>query len=233
MSCQLSGVNIDLNREIVEGSGNLKSETRAVQDVERVSLEDFGDLTIIQGETEGLTIEADDNLLPYIQSEMKGRELVLKFRDGYELTTDATIRYTLRVKTLSRVAVAGAANVTADALNTGDIALNVAGAGNIKIADLKAQNLRCESSGTGNFDLKGKVNSQTLTINGAGNYTAGDLESKEGTVTINGTGNVTMWTVDQLNVTINGFGSVNYYGSPRVSESITGGGSVKDLGEHR
>lgn len=233
MSCRFGSVNVDLNRETIEGSGTLKTETRDVSGIERVSLQDFGDLVIIQGDSEGLSIEADDNLLPYLQTEMNGRELVLKVKDGYELTTDATIRYTLKVKNLNRVSVAGAGNVSAEKLNVGDLALKVDGSGNIEIADLQAANLRSEANGTGNFDMKGKVASQTLTITGAGNYACGDLESKESSVTINGAGNVTMWVVEKLDITINGFGNVNYYGSPRVSQNIAGGGGVKDLGVHQ
>jgi len=233
MSCRFGSVNVELNRQTIDASGNLKTETREVSEVERITLEDFGDLTIIQGDTESLSIEADDNLFPYLQSEMRGRELVLKVKDGYEVTTDATIRYTLKVKNLNRIALAGAGNVTAEKLNVGDLALIVEGSGNIRIADLQAKSLRSEASGTGNFDLKGKVDSQTLTITGAGNYACGDLQSEEGTVTINGAGNVTIWTVEKLDITINGFGNVNYYGNPRVSQTITGGGGVKDLGEHQ
>jgi len=232
MSCQFGSVNVNLNREMIDPSGTLKTETREISGVERVSLQDFGDLTILQGDSESLSIEADDNLLPYLQTEVNGQELVLKIKDGYEFTNEATIHYTLKVKNLNRVSVAGAGNVTAEKLSVGDMALNIAGSGNIKIADLQAANLRSDASGTGNFDLKGKVASQALTINGAGNYACGDLQSDEGTVTINGAGNVTVWVVNKLDITVNGFGNVNYYGSPRVSQNITGGGGVKDLGAH-
>lgn len=231
MSCRVANIRIDSER--IHGSGTLKTETREVSNIERISLEDIGDLTIVQGDKEGLTVEADDNLLQYIETNMRGRELELKLKDGYQVSSDSTIRYKLTVKNLNRVSVAGAGNVTAEKLKVGDLALNVAGAGNVDIADLQAGDLRAEMSGSGNFNLKGKVDSQDLTINGAGNYTAGDLESKTAKVTINGAGNVTLWAVDDLNIRISGFGDVKYYGSPDVTQSITGGGGVKSLGSHK
>lgn len=229
MSCRFGNIRID--RERINGSGNLKTETREVSNVERVALEDIGDLTIIQGDTEGLTVEADDNILQYIETEMRGRELVLKVQDGYQVSSNPTIRYTLRVKNLNRISVAGAGNVEAESLEVGDLNLDVAGAGNVNLSNLQADRLTAETSGSGNFNLDGKVASQNIIITGAGNYSAGALESGSADVTITGAGNVTVWAVDELDIRINGFGDVSYYGSPEVSQSITGGGAVKSLGQ--
>lgn len=231
MSCQL--LNVSVSRSTLVGSGNLKTETRQVSNIERVALEQKGDLTIIQGSTESLKVEADDNLLPYIETKMIGRELKLKIKDTYDVSGSSTIRYTLTVKNLDRITVAGAGNVTAEKLTGGDLGMNVSGSGNIKIADLQGSALRIDTSGTGNFDLKGKVKTQVITINGAGNYTAGDLQSSEAEIIINGAGNATLWADDKLKVQINGFGNVNYYGKPTVTQNIAGGGGVKSLGEHK
>jgi hypothetical protein len=229
MSCRFSA---GLNRQNIQGSGNLKTEQRAVSDIERVSLEGLGDVTVIQGNEEALTVEADDNILPYIETFMRGRELVLKTKDGYNFTNHVTVRYTLKVKSLNAVSISGAGNMTAEKLNVGDLNLSISGAGNMKIADLQAQDLRAAASGSGNYDLKGKVKSQTITISGIGNYTAGDLQSDSANITISGSGNATLWVNDTLDIRIAGFGNVNYYGKPSISQSISGGGGVKGLGMH-
>lgn len=230
MSCRIN--NLTITSETLKGSGALKTETRSVSDVERVSLENMGDLTVVQSDTEGLTVEADDNLLPYIITEMSGRELRLRIKTGYNVTS-GTIHYTLKVKTLSRISVAGAGKVTADKLSVGDLALNVAGSGNVKIGQLQGNDLTVHSSGAGDFDIQGKVKTQEITITGAGNYKGSDLQSDEGTVTISGAGDVTIWAASKLDIRITGFGNVNYYGSPKLSQTITGGGGVKSLGAHK
>jgi len=100
----------------------------------------------------------------------------------------------------------------------------------MKIDDLQAEDLTARTSGSGNFDLKGEVKTQRVTINGAGNYTAPDLKSAEAEATISGAGNIEVWATDKLDVKVTGVGNVSYYGQPAVSQSITGGGSVKGLG---
>ena len=227
MSC---GFNVNFNGRRIEGSGNAKTETREVSNIERVSMEGEGDLTIIQGDEESLTVEADDNLLPYIETRMDGRELVLTIKDGYSIDTRTKIRYTLKLKEVNRIAVSGAGDVSADSLKVGDLALEISGAGDMRINDLQAEDLTTRTSGSGNFELKGKVKTQQITINGAGNYTAGELESTEAEATISGAGNVVVWATDTLDVKVTGVGNVSYYGKPSVSQSITGGGSVNGLG---
>lgn len=224
---------IDLNRDRVVGSGDVVSEEREVRDVERVSLTYVGELTIIQGDEEGLTIEADDNLLRHIETEMRGHELVIGVDENIELETDNPIRYTLRVKTLSDISISGMANVFAETLDTGDLSLGISGSGNITIEALNADDLRLRASGSGNFDLAGEVATQDISITGSGNVKAGDLASRQAEVTISGAGNATLWVSEGLDIRVTGIGNIDYYGHPEVSQSITGGGEVNSLGEHR
>ena len=50
---------------VVTGSGQVGSETPPVSGFTGVSLTDVGEGIVEQGESESLTIEADDNVLPF------------------------------------------------------------------------------------------------------------------------------------------------------------------------
>lgn len=231
MACRLSGINI--NRTVITGSGDTKTEERSVKDVERVSLRESGDMTIIQGDEEGLTVEADENILPYLVTRMEGHELVIETKNGVILRDVKDIHYTLKVKSLKEISVSGSGNVTSETLDLDDLAVSVTGAGNVNFPDLAARNLTIKVSGSGNFDLAGQVDTQDITITGSGNYRASDLQSKEAQVAISGSGDVTVWATDSIDARITGFGNIRYYGNPSVSQSITGGGTVKGEGDHK
>src|SRR5918998_1436697 len=62
---------------LLTGSGTVRSEARPVGAFDEVELAGVGTLTITQGPQESLTIEAEDNLLPQIRGEVRGRRLVL------------------------------------------------------------------------------------------------------------------------------------------------------------
>lgn len=59
------------------GSGNLITEEREVSDFDRVELASDGELMLTQGGSESLIIEAEDNVMSYITSEVRGGTLVL------------------------------------------------------------------------------------------------------------------------------------------------------------
>lgn len=227
ISCRFGSVN--LGRERVVGSGDLASEERSAENIERISLRGSGQVIVIQGAEEGVTVEADDNLLPYIETEMEGRELVLKIRDGVSVNTRNEIQYTVRVKNVSQVSISGSGDVTAGTLETDDLTLEISGSGNINVDTLAVDSLTVRISGSGNLNLGGTTREQDVTISGSGNYDAAELTSQRAAITINGAGDMTVWAEEELDIRITGSGTVRYYGSPTITQRITGGGTVQSL----
>ena len=61
----------------VQGSGKIVTKTVEVSNFDSVSLEGSGDVYVEQGQTESLTIEADDNIQPLLETKVSGKELIL------------------------------------------------------------------------------------------------------------------------------------------------------------
>ncbi len=232
MACQI-GIPAFMNRETVRGSGVTKSEDRSVSGFDRIALSGAGDLHITQGSEEKLTVEADDNLLPYITTEVVSNELRIGFKDTANVIPLKDIRFDLTVKNLNNLSISGAGNVQADALKSSTLGLDISGAGKVDMKGLDIQTLTVKSSGAGTFDLAGIANKQTVTLSGTGNYQAGDLKSQTASIVVSGAGNSTLWVMESLNVQISGLGKVDYYGSATVDQQISGAGTVKNLGDHK
>lgn len=221
---------INLGFNMVRGSGNVVSEERAVSGFDKVSLQGSGDIFLEQGSEEGLTIEADDNLMQYITTEVRNGELVIAFKDNVSVQTSRDIRYYLKVKDLSNVSISGSGDIIAESFETSALRLSISGSGNVNIDDLDVTTLTIQSSGSGNFELNGTAGTADVTISGSGKYIAGDLETNDTSITIGGSGEARVWAKNNLKVQISGSGDVNYYGSPSVSQSISGSGDVNSLG---
>ncbi len=219
-----------INRQTVNGNGNLKTESRSVSGFDQVSLSGMGDVYITQGSEEKLSIEAEENLLPYITTEVVGSELRIGFKNNVNVIPHKGIRFDLTLKNLKSLAVSGAANVNSDALKSDSLNLNVSGAGKVTFKGLALNSLDVNSSGAGAFSLAGTATQQNVTISGTGNYDARDLKSTTASMTVSGAGNSTLWVTDRLNVHISGLGKVDYYGSPSVTQEISGAGKVNSLG---
>ncbi len=219
---------------IVSGSGELTSETREVHDFERVELSGVGTLYLTQGAEENLRIEAEDNVLPKIETRVRGNTLEIGFGDrdwSNIIQPTKPIKYFLTVKNIDSVSISGAGKVVAESLETTELALNSSGAGDIEIDHLAAKSLNVSLSGAGNCELAGEVSNQVISISGAGNYQASDLQSQVTSVAVSGMGSVDLWVEDALDVAISGAGSVKYYGRPTITQDISGAGDVTSLGE--
>jgi hypothetical protein len=218
---------------VVRGSGIVVSEARQVSGFNAVSFSGMGEIVITQGQSESLTVEAEDNILPQIKTEIRNGTLSIGFkREKWQDWVNPTkpIKFSLSVKDLSSIESSGLGNVQASGLKAGKFTLKLTGAGNLKIEHLDCTSVSSTLAGAGSIELSGTTVDQTASLSGLGSYRAGDLASDKAKVTVSGAGSATVWPSESLEVTISGAGSINYYGSPSVQKTITGVGSVKSLG---
>ncbi len=218
-----------INLPIEQGSGHVVTESRSVSGFDRVVLSGIGDVTITQGEVESLEIQAEDNVIPHIQTVVQDGTLQISF-DRKAIVPTKSIKFNLTMPTVHGLETKGVSNIQSDKLNTDTLDLGISGTGNIDLHNLTADQVAVNVSGAGNLTADGKVGGQKITLSGAGNYDGQDLQSKTADVTISGLGKVTVWVSDALDVTISGTGGVDYYGSPRVTQQISGLGRLNHAG---
>jgi len=211
----------------VRGTGDMTSEEREVGDFSAVDLAGIGTVSVEFGDETALRIEAEENLLPYLESEVEGNTLTLGIREGVNALPTQGIFYYLTVRDLEEITVSGLGNMDVPRLEGTTTAVNITGGGDINIEELSAKNLTVEISGLGDLTIAGgEVADQNVTITGGGNYNARELASEAANITITGLGSAAVWTRDALNASISGGGSVRYVGRPQVTKNITGLGEV-------
>ncbi|UCC88848.1 MAG: DUF2807 domain-containing protein [Anaerolineales bacterium] len=215
----------------IRGSGNVVTEEREVSGFDSVALSAFGEVIISQGDDESLTIETDDNLMPYIQTEVRNGTLELGWARNIVPVPSRSLVFRVSVKELVALNSSGAGRFEIDELDTDRLNVNLSGAGDIKINSLTATDLAITVSGAGNVEVAGAVETQEISLSGLGNYVAPDLESQAATVRISGAGDTSIWVQDSLDVVISGAGNVDYFGSPQVTKEISGVGGVTSRGD--
>ncbi len=219
---------------IVRGSGDVVTVKREVSNFDKVSLSGVGTLYITVGDEESLKIEAEDNVLPYIETRVWGSTLNIGFKDqrlNTAVQPTRQIRYYLTVTDLESLDLSGAGHIEVDNINTSEMQISTSGAGKIEIEKLTAKVLTMEISGTGNCRInEGQVDEQSLQISGAGEYQAQNLQSQIADIEISGLGSARVWVEESLMVEISGTGSVNYYGRPSISQDVSGAGTIQSLG---
>lgn len=217
-----------INRRI-EGSGNIISEERRVSGFDKLTLSGIGEISIQQGDEESLTVTTDDNIMPYVRSEVRNNTLVLDLGEtGWDRSYNPSdgIHFDLVVKDLNRINNSGAGSMEMDALETESLTLDLSGVGSIEISDLTANELVIRQSGAGTVFVSGQVEGQELNHSGVGSYHAADLESKTGLISISGAGSATVWVTENLDIKISGLGNVIYYGNPSITQDVSGLGKL-------
>ena len=210
----------------MQGSGNVKTEVRQVSGFTQVKLSGIGSLAIAQTGTEGLTVSAEDNLLPLINTDVEGSVLDIHLQANVSLQPTKPIIFLLSVKDLTNITLSGAGTVSAQQFKTNTLEVDQSGAGDVMLAGLQLSNFTAKLSGAGSLTASGTTNSQTITASGVGSYKAQQLQSATAKVTLSGVGNATVRVSQSLDITISGVGSLTYYGDPTVTQHITGLGKV-------
>lgn len=219
----------------VVGSGHVVSETRAVRDFHGVELSSSGDVIVTQGDTEGLVVEAEDNILPLLATAVgKDGILHLGFKEhAGSVSTSKTIVFKVAAKTMDAFSIGGSGSIKSASLTTDHLNIEVPGSGDVAVAALKANAVKAGIDGSGSITLIGEVHTQRLTCDGSGKYLARDLKTADTTVEINGSGTAEVSADGSLTVQINGSGDVGYGGNPKLKKQLNGSGQIHRLGETR
>ena len=214
----------------ISGSGNIKTEARAVTGFNGISLSIPAKAEIIQGASEGISIETDDNILPLIETVIEEGKLKIRFKDRNMSVTTKTLRMTINVKSIESLAVAGSGDLRAAKLQVSTLKTSIAGSGDVRIANLDADTLIVSIAGSGDFSAAGKTNTLEAKIAGSGDIKTEKLAAGNVKLSIAGSGDAKVWAKDNLKISVAGSGDVAYYGDAKVSQSVAGSGSVKRLG---
>jgi hypothetical protein len=217
----------------VRGSGVVVSQARQVAGFNSVEINYPVELTIRQGNTPSLTVEADDNLLPQLATRVSGNTLYIENNQpdwSRRVNPTHTVKITMTVNDLQKVDFPSAGTLLVDKFKANHLDVSISGAGTVTLSNLTAQTLTINLSGAGSITASGTANSLSMDISGFGGFQGADLASQSADISISGAGSATAWAKNSLNVDISGTGSVRYYGSPSVTKNVSGLGSVNSLG---
>ena len=191
----------NLTKNNIQGSGNIISESRELNNFTSIILLGSIDVNIKTSESNNCVVVADDNLIPYIKTEVIKNKLQISLNESYSSEEKLVVN-----------------------INTPNYdEVSLSGSGNINILDFKNNNLSLNISGSGNITGNGEVETLVVKINGSGNLMSKEIKSKSATITINGSGDAEVFASDSISAKINGSGNIEYFGNPENVDSIING----------
>lgn len=211
------------------GNGEIITETRTVSDFKNVELGMSGELFISQGSEFEVKIEASENLMAVIKTEVKNNTLVVDLKNNKCLRSNEMIKIYVSMPTIEGLAISGSGSIFgARKLDTDALELKISGSGDIELDSLKANELVSKISGSGTIAVGGMdtIPSYYGSISGSGSVEAYELPVKKGDFQISGSGDFRVNVLETMLVKISGSGDVQYKGNPTITTDISGSGNI-------
>jgi Putative auto-transporter adhesin, head GIN domain len=202
-----TGCVFNLGGRGVRGSGTVKTESRSATEFSSIAFNSEGKVTVQQTGKESLTISAEENLLPLLETHVTNHILSIGTVNNANINPTKSMEFAIEVKSLD--------------------SFNMTGAGSIEAKAIQAKHLTIGLTGAGEMSIEGNADSLDLNLEGVGNYNGEGFKTKQATVRSQGVGSAVLNVSDQLDVSVSGIGTVEYIGSPKVQKSGEGLGHIK------
>lgn len=211
----------------IDGSGNIITETRQTGDFKGVSAGSAFEVEIHSGPVTEVKVEADDNIIKEIETEVSGGVLKIRNRGGFSFS-NTHMKVYITAPQLNAIKSSGASDIKIlDVVkNSGKVSFDVSGAGSIK-GEVDAPAVDAEISGAGNMTLRGRTKEYTAKVSGSGDLKTADLMSENTEVKVSGAGSAWVHASVLLKINASGAGNVYYKGGAEVEEHSSGASTIK------
>ena len=225
----LASVTVFAQRENVKGSGTIKKETRSAASFKSIAASGSFNIYITPGSGGNIEIEADDNILPYIVSEVKDGELELHWKKGYDVKPSQKITVNVSMAEVKSLAASGSGGFYSKGTLKGDkVDLGISGSVIVDM-DLKAEKLEVGVSGSTKISLKGTVTNVEYGISGSASVDALALNAETVEVGVSGSGDLAVNATKKLDISVSGGAKVRYKGNPSINQSSSGSSKVTKI----
>jgi hypothetical protein len=213
------------------GTNGLEDRNIDVSGFHAIDVSSGFDVVLVQGNSEGLTLTAQENFFEHITAKVE--QGVLKIYTDRNMNESKGLKARITFKSIDNLKVSGGGDISCETtIDVPDINISLSGGGDM-ITNLNTDDLKCHISGGGDATIGGKIGNYKLEMSGGGdlksNVAAGYITcalSGGGDLTFKGNGKST-----DANVSISGGGDIELdIHAEKLQCSISGGGDARLTG---
>jgi len=218
----------DSDGQLVEGSGKLVDVHRSVGAFATLRIEGPLDVEARPGATPGVTVHADDNIEPLVETVVDGDTLTLRLRHGTRVHTSGPTRVDVQFTRLEATKQMGSGDLVVYDAKAPSFRSAIAGGGDLALHRMQADKLAVAVAGSGDVSADGRADEVKFSVAGSGDIAADGLVARKVDVHISGSGDARVHATESLDARVSGSGEIGYKGHPRdVTRKVSGSGSVR------
>lgn len=190
----------------VQGSGNVVNEKRNLSNFKGVDVGGIYEVEIVAQKDFSVEVEADDNLLPLIKTEVDNGTLEISSEKRFNSKNPIRIKIS-------------APNIEE---------LEVSGVSKVSLSNLDNNFLKVDASGASKMEISGRTVDLNIESSGACKINAENLQSQNATIDASGASNINVSVAGDLKVDASGASKITYAGNPQnIEKDTSGAGSVR------
>lgn len=212
--------------KVKTGSGNIERQDRKLEAFYSVHVGGSFNVIIRKGNDYKVTIEADDNILEDIETDISGGRLKIEYRNNLSIS-NADVKIFVETPELTSVNASASADVKVEGVISTSKTLEFHASSSASIqAEIDAPAAEADASSSGSITLKGRTKDLDTQASSAGEIEARELLSENTKAQASSGGSINVHASLQLNGQASSGGSIYYRGNPTVSRQESSGGNV-------
>jgi len=211
----------------IKGNGNVVTIERNTGDYDAVRIGGFFEVELIDGREGTVTLRGEDNILEFIETEVRGGTLTIKSKENMQLrpSSGAKVFVTVPVDEIDALRLSGSGKVTGKkTFKTANFEVHTSGSKNTSLT-IDADAIKVISSGSSNITLSGITEKMTVTSSGSSNLRAFELTTDSAAISSSGSSNIRISVNDIIDVKSSGSSNIKYRGNPEKVYSKSSGSS--------
>lgn len=211
----------------VRGSGHVITENRTASGFNSVDVSGAIDVYVRQDPATSVKVEADDNILEYIEVHTEGSTLEIYTENNIRLRPSNKIKVYISNPDYKEIHVSGASSVRCEnEITSADVLhVDLSGASEGRL-ELNAPKVSVTLTGASNASIKGKTKDFEGSASGASEIRGFDLLSENADVDASGASHIEIYASVKIDGQSSGASSVNYKGNAQSSVEKSGASSV-------
>lgn len=197
--------NVSFNLGGEKGTGNVVTETRDIKGFDSIDVSGVFHVEIVAQKDFSVEVEADDNLLKHIKTEVNGG--VLEISTDKRIKSHSTLKLRISAPDIKKIEASGVSRVS--------------------LTNVKNTGLEVDTSGASKINLSGETDKLVVEVSGASNIDAENLRSRSASIDASGASKVSVFATESIRSDASGASKIVYSGGAiDVVKKTSGASSV-------
>ena len=214
-------------RNGMRGSGNIIKDTRQLSKFTSMSVSGSIKVEVKTGAVASLIVEADDNIMPHVVTNVSDKNLSIKLK-GINNLRNATVRIYMVVPTLNKISTSASAEVrSTEAITNADKISFTASSGSLINVNVDAPSVSAGGSSGADIILTGRTKNLNAESSSGSSVNLFGLKAENATASASSGADIDIFASIGLNASASSGANVNYKGgAASVVKNVSSGGSV-------